>query len=144
MTYIWRYNWQAELFYITMNYITYFSVILSWFTIFNSFHYSIMCSLNQLPWTLTHIPNTICFIQIGMEPIFEAAYININDITILQWPRIGNTMTNNFINGSTATPWKPIIIEWRWISTVRNQIIINNLVDLLSCDTNANFRVCCI
>lgn len=47
-----------------------------------------------------NFPDQISLIEINVEPILVDSDIEVDNITILQWSAVGDTVTNDFINRS--------------------------------------------
>jgi hypothetical protein len=53
-------------------------------------------------------------------------------------------MTNTFVHWGTARSWEIVVIQWRWISSLRNNIIVNYFINLLSGHTRGNHFMTCV
>ena len=69
-----------------------------------------------------------------MEPIFIRCDVEIDDVSVLERSSIWNTVTNDLINGSTAAPGEVVIVTWRWVGPLRNDIVMHDPIDFLCSD----------
>lgn len=65
----------------------------------------------------------------------DTTYITIAYIAVDKRPGIRYSMANYFINRSTTTRWKLIIIQWRRITVSFNASLVNCFIYLCSCNT---------
>lgn len=70
-----------------------------------------------------------------MEAIFITTDIKVDNVAFYQWSGIWDSMTDDFVDGSAAAPWELIIIKWRRIGIISDDIVMDHFVDLLGCHT---------
>ena len=121
-----------------------FSVHCVWFTVINCFLKWFVSCFDKHLWWLTDFSDKVSFIQVSVEAIIVCSHIKVNDVAFLQWPCIGNSMTDDFINWCTTTSWEAIVIEWRWISSLTGNVFVHNLIDFLCCHARCNCSMTCI
>ncbi len=73
------------------------SIHLVWPTVLDRLHQTFVCFLDKGNARLCHLTNEVCFIQVTMVPIVVSCHVQIDDISVLYWPRIGDTVTNDLV-----------------------------------------------
>lgn len=68
---------------------------------------------------------------IAMEAIIIHGDVNIDNISIDQGGTVRNSMTHNFVDRGATTFWKLVVIQWGRIGTARNNLTMNNFVDII-------------
>ena len=78
--------------------VTDFAVHFVWSTIFDRGHKTLIGLLDEGSARLGHFANQVCLIQIAMETILVGCHVEVDNITVLQRSRIGNTMADDLID----------------------------------------------
>ena len=79
-----------------------------------------------------------------METIFVCSDVEIDDIAFLQGSSIGDSVTDDLINGGAAAAREVVIVAGRGVSSCVDNIVVHNSVNFLSCDTYSDCCVACI
>jgi len=77
-----------------------------------------------------------------MEKWKTHSNVDIDNVSITQWPIIWNSMTCNIVNGCANGLWKSPIQQWRWVSTSSYTGIMCNFVNFISRDATSNSFTC--
>ena len=84
----------------------------------------------------------LCFVTddnsgtvIAVNTVDKAANIKRNDISLLQRPAIRDSMTDNFIDGTTQRFRKSSVIQRRRVSAGIYDGVVNFRVDFIRCHT---------
>lgn len=85
-------------------------------------------SINQLAALFVNIANEIRFVQVSVVSVQVAGHIEIDNIAILQWSLIWDTVTNDFVDRCTARLGEVVIVQWRWICSTFYGCIVNDSV----------------
>lgn len=67
-----------------------------------------------------------------MEPIFVATDIQVDDISLCQWPGVWNTVTDALVDWCAARSGVAIVIQWWRISSLTNDILMHNAINFFS------------
>ena len=78
------------------------------------------------------------FVQVTVVSTKKRRNIDIHDIPFLQWPTIGNTVTNNFVYAYAARFREAIIIQRRRVRILIANVIVAQRVQCLRRDPRAN------
>jgi hypothetical protein len=113
-------------------------------TIRNSLHKAIISALYKGTRRLTHLTDAVCLVHVRVVPVLIHTHIQIHYISFFKRARIGYPMTNALVNRCATTSWKFVVVQWRWISIVRDDVFVNYPVDLFRCHTWLNSSVPCI
>lgn len=54
-----------------------------------------MCSLDEFLGGIINLSHSVCLIQIPVVPLVIGCHINIDNVSILQWPLVWYAMTND-------------------------------------------------
>lgn len=76
-----------------------------------------------------------------MESILVHRNVHIENIAFLQRSSIGDSVADDLIDRSAARAREVIVIKGRRVRALRNDVLVNCLVDLLGCDSYLDFRV---
>lgn len=76
-----------------------------------------------------------------MESILVHRNVHIENIAFLQRSSIGDSVADDLIDRSAARAREVIVIKGRRVRALRNDVLVNCLVDLLGCDSNLDFGV---
>ena len=70
-----------------------------------------------------------------MKPVLVRCDVEVDDVSILKWPRVRDAMADDFIDRRAAAAGEVVVVAWRRVGALRDDVVMNDLVDLLSCHT---------
>ena len=73
-----------------------------------------------------------------MEAAFVHTDVQVYYVSILQGPRVRNSMTNYLIYRSANAPWKIVVVEGRRVGILFNDELVDESVDLLCGDSDSH------
>ena len=139
MTLISLDNLVTKWFTMISNNISNLSVHFTWCTVSDTLHQAIVSCFDQSSWTFWSFPDAICFVHISVEPIVVVTTdINVYDISLLKRSSIWDSVTNDFVDWGATTSWELIIVQGRWVSVVRYEVLVNNFINFFGGNTWGN------
>jgi hypothetical protein len=66
-----------------------------------------------------------------MEPILVDRDIAVDDVTILKRSEVRNSMANDLIDTGTETLREFVIVQWTWVSVMRDDAFMDDTVYLI-------------
>ena len=84
---------------------------------FNTLEYlqHIICHFHQPPALRIHLSDQEGAGCVAMKPVQEDRDINIDDIAVDKGPRVGNPVTDDFIDAGADALGKVSVVERRWV-----------------------------
>jgi hypothetical protein len=64
-----------------------------------------------------------------VEAVFVARNIDIKNVAVFEGPGVRNSMANDLVYGGAARPWEIVIIQWTWVSSLRNDVIVHCFIN---------------
>ena len=79
-----------------------------------------------------------------MEAIKIRSHVEVDNVAFLQRSCVGNAVTNNLIDRGAAATREVIVVSWRWIGSLRDDVVVHNFINLLCCHTWCDGSMPCI
>ena len=76
-----------------------------------------------------------------MEPILVNRDVEVHDIALFKWSCIWNAVTNYFVDTRAAGSREVVVVQWRGVSVLTDNEVMNCLIYLFSGHTRLYHRV---
>mmetsp|Transcript_17676 Transcript_17676/g.38528 ORF Transcript_17676/g.38528 Transcript_17676/m.38528 type:complete len:258 (+) Transcript_17676:259-1032(+) len=79
-----------------------------------------------------HLSDAKSFIQITViATSIVCCHVQVDNVSILNFPKVGNAVTNHFIDTGTDTFWEIVIIQRRRITVAFHTSIVHNAINFI-------------
>jgi len=79
-------------------------------TNFDSFHQALISCVDKSNACVVYLTHAICFVEVSMEAVLVATDVQVDDVTILEWPGIRDAVADDFVDGGAAASWEFVVV----------------------------------
>ena len=66
-----------------------------------------------------------------MEAIIVCSHVEVDNVALLQRSCVRDAMTNNLVDRGAAATREIVVVSWRWIGSLGNDVIMHDLINFL-------------